>query len=475
MRTPSKYVLVLCLLLLIPLGIHAYIGLFSRYLADDYCTASTLRNLGFFNSQADWYENWSGRFSFTFLINLTQLLGSGMTPFLTTMILLLWVFVLRHSLDRVFHTFGVSAHALWSLFLGAFVIYATIDSTPDIYQSLYWQTGAITYAIPLILFTYLWGWISSKAGQNPGEKIRTPPLLFSGVTAFIAGGFSETYVAMQTTALAIALLALFFSPTRKRKLHPSLLAAGLAGSIVAMIAILLAPGNTVRQSLMPTSPEILGLIGWSLRHGLAFAAKSAISTPITFAISVLLPAVLVIAVPWNGELPSSIGNHNFRNMMTITLSIPLVTYLLIVASVAPSVYATSAYPAERSLITAQYILTIGLAIFGFFVGSLLKSKVPILIRYTNVIRALGIVLLGIGVLISTQRATTIIPSARSFAEQWDQRDKELRIAHEQGQVEIRVPSLPHMGGLAEIGQDPDEWINRCVAGSYGLERVISIR
>jgi hypothetical protein len=31
-----------------------------------------------------------------------------------------------------------------------------------------------------------------------------------------------------------------------------------------------------------------------------------------------------------------------------------------------------------------------------------------------------------------------------------------------------------MGGLAEIGKDPTEWINRCVANSYGLERITSI-
>jgi len=30
-----------------------------------------------------------------------------------------------------------------------------------------------------------------------------------------------------------------------------------------------------------------------------------------------------------------------------------------------------------------------------------------------------------------------------------------------------------MGGLAEIGRDPEEWINRCVAGTYGLEAVVA--
>jgi hypothetical protein len=38
---------------------------------------------------------------------------------------------------------------------------------------------------------------------------------------------------------------------------------------------------------------------------------------------------------------------------------------------------------------------------------------------------------------------------------------------------LAARSLTHMGGLAEIGFNPDEWINRCVAQTYGLEKVIA--
>jgi hypothetical protein len=30
-----------------------------------------------------------------------------------------------------------------------------------------------------------------------------------------------------------------------------------------------------------------------------------------------------------------------------------------------------------------------------------------------------------------------------------------------------------MGGLAEIGRDPKEWINRCLAGAYDLNSVVA--
>jgi hypothetical protein len=474
LRTSPTHVLLAILLLLFPLGTYAYIGQFSRYLADDYCTASTLRHLGFFGSQIDWYNNWSGRFSFTFLINATQAIGAGITPLLPLLLLIIWLIVLTLTINRVFRLMGRQIPLFWSLLIGEFIIYATLSSTPDIYQSLYWQTGAVTYTFPLILFTLFWGWVSSKSLDNPREKPGVIFLLASGLLAFLAGGFSETFVAMQTTALAVTFLILLLIPGRDRKLHPALLAAGLVGSIAAMIIVVLAPGNSVRQGLMPTSPDILWLVGWSLRHGLAFAAKSAISTPINFANSLIFPAILMITGPWNFELSTPAGKSTIRRWGPYIAGIPILVYLIIVASVAPSVYATSAYPAERALITAQYVLTIGLVIFGFLAGIILKSKLQIKLSSANAARALGIVLLGVGVLISTQRSRMIIPSARSFAQQWDRRDRELRFAYEQGMAEARAPSLPHMGNLAEIDQDPEEWINLCVAGSYGLERITSI-
>jgi hypothetical protein len=461
-------------LLLVPLGTHAYIGQFSRYLADDYCTASTLRQLGFIGSQIDWYNNWSGRFSFTFLINATQLLGTGITPFLTLLLLITWLIVLRFTINRVFHLIAGQIPSPLPLLIGAFILYATLDSTPDIYQSFYWQTGMITYAIPLVLFTVFWGWVSSKSLDHPDERPGVIILLVSGLLAFLTGGFSETFVAMQTITLAVFFLIQLFTHGRDRKLHPALLAAGLAGSIAAMITIMLAPGNAVRQGLMPTSPDVLSLVGWSLRHGLAFAAKSAISTPITFAISMIFPAILMIISPWNIELSLPAGKSNIQLWGPYIVGIPIVTYLIIVASVAPSVYATSAYPAERALITSQYALTIGLVLWGIFAGVAVRSQNWFRLKWQNTSRAIVIGLLSISIIITSQKSLTLIPKAQTFAQQWEQRNQELLLAFQQGLTETRAASLPHMGGLAEIGKDPTEWINRCVANSYGLERITSI-
>jgi hypothetical protein len=52
--------IVAALAALFSLAAHAYLGTFGRYIADDFCTASTLRRLGFLESQSYWYQTWTG-------------------------------------------------------------------------------------------------------------------------------------------------------------------------------------------------------------------------------------------------------------------------------------------------------------------------------------------------------------------------------------------------------------------------------
>ena len=466
---PSTHKLLLLVggLLLIPQGLHAFTGLFSRYLADDYCTASTLRNLGFFGSQLDWYKNWSGRFSFTFTINLTQLVGPGLTSFLTSLLIILWLAILFLAISRTLGRMGLKPSYLLSFVLGELILFSLLESIPDIYQSLYWQTGMITYALPLLIFTAFIGWFSyrSVAPLQGGSGVVS--LATSGLLAFMAGGFSETFVTMQTAAMIILLVLLVFYGRRNRDPRFGLLVSGLIGSVAAMLVIVAAPGNAVRQSLMPPSPAIINVIGWSLRHALAFSAKSVLEAPVAFLTVLVLPFSFVILKPTFLSRDQETKRVAGQRWIVALIGIPIAVFLLIVSSIVPSVYATSAYPAERALITPQYVLTIGIIIWSVCVGLAILDKNRFKLRWNNISRAIAIGLLSIGIIISTQKTLILIPKAKTFAQLWDQRDRDLRLAFQNGIIQTSATSLPHMGGLAEIGKDPAEWINRCVASIYG--------
>src|SRR5215213_6598871 len=76
------------LFMLATLVLYAYLGTFTRYMADDYSTASVLNKEGFWGAQVYWWQTWSGRYSFTFVISFIELFGLGIVPILPTLIIL---------------------------------------------------------------------------------------------------------------------------------------------------------------------------------------------------------------------------------------------------------------------------------------------------------------------------------------------------------------------------------------------------
>jgi hypothetical protein len=161
----------------------------------------------------------------------------------------------------------------------------------------------------------------------------------------------------------------------------------------------------------------------------------------------------------------------------LLIVIPVASLLLIFASVLPSVFATSAYPAERSLITGQYVLIGSIVLWSFILGTWLvpaaESWFGAHSRQRALLTALILVFTLAGALATAQRILHWIPDATQFAETWDRRDASIRESLERGDIELEVASLSHMGGLAEIGYDPAEWINICIADSYGLVFVVA--
>ena len=61
-------------------------GTYVRYKADDFWTASIVVRLGFWKSQMWWYQRWSGRFAYTFLIGVVEAIGPRLVPALVTLV-----------------------------------------------------------------------------------------------------------------------------------------------------------------------------------------------------------------------------------------------------------------------------------------------------------------------------------------------------------------------------------------------------
>ena len=127
---------------------------------------------------------------------------------------------------------------------------ASLQTAPDMAQSLYWQTGMLTYLLPLVLATFLLGWIRRAIDQ---QRLHAWALGMSGLVTFVAGGLSETYLIPQNVALTLALLACVVVAPRSpmRRVAAAHLAAALAGGVLALLAILVAPSTASRVGGSP--------------------------------------------------------------------------------------------------------------------------------------------------------------------------------------------------------------------------------
>jgi hypothetical protein len=145
---------------------------------------------------------------------------------------------------------------------------------------------------------------------------------------------------------------------------------------------------------------------------------------------------------------------------------------------APSEYAISSYPDDRVMITQQYVLFGGLVLWSWCIGMWARASVRsrparvawwAAILFVPVLAVLTWVAAG-----SVQQAVEQTPVYREFVSFWDRRDRVLREAAAQAPGAIHeVASLRHMGGLAEISDDPADWVNHCIALTYDVDGVVA--
>ena len=242
----------------IALASFGYVGIYSRFKADDFATAATLHEMGFWKAQLHWYTQWSGRYAFTFLVSLVQ--STGRANWLPPVILLVWGSAASWAIAELL-TYTKIAQRWWiAIASGLILVLGAILSTDRLSQSFYWLTGSLTYIAPLIFWLLIVA-VIARAMHASAKRFPASYLIAAGVLSFVAGGFSEAATAAQITMLILAVIFVQFKTrgTFRLKLQ-SLLTCSLIASLVSLIVVAQAPGNAVRASLFPSRPDLL-LVG----------------------------------------------------------------------------------------------------------------------------------------------------------------------------------------------------------------------
>jgi hypothetical protein len=460
--------------LAVPLMALAGEGLFSRYAADDYCTAGQVQVAGFLDAQSRLYVGWSGRFAATGLITLLETIGPTVTPLLPALALLAWVTAATWATGEVVQALGWQLPVLTVVLIAAVLVFATLSTTADLPQVLYWQTGMVTYLSPLVLGMLYVGWLARSAGR-PIVGISWPLALGMGFAlAFVAGGTSETFAAAQVTALTLSVVIAWLAGERPgRSRLQAMLFAGLLGASMALVIIAVSPGNEVRQesasrtALPAALPQALEFTqGW-LR--LTFARPHAAVLVLLFGVPAVIAATYARTLP----VRASLGR---QPALVLAVGV-LASGLVILACMLPAFYALGSNPPGRAQVIPQFVLVCSVAVVGWIVGTMLGP----LVRPRMSDSRLGwagagvlVVILAFGPLFSASQVFAQFSTARAYASAWDQIDREVRSDHNQGVLDVTVEPLPSTGAVQNlqfIGPDRADWFNDCVARYYRVSSI----
>lgn len=463
------------IIVLAALALYAYLGSFTRYMADDYCTAAVLKEGGIWRAQSYWWNNWSGRYSFTFLVSLVELLGLRIVPILPGLFILLWLVSAVWALQPFLRDLQLRKPAATGTLIAAVLLWMIYRSVDDYPQIVFWQTGILTYPPSIILFLLGTG-LAVRRAFSAGRLTMLELFLWVLFT-FIAGGFSETGVVVQMALLALIFLLVNIGNTPMRKLSSILMAAFL-GSIVSLLVIAVAPGNSVRpgglEEMAPLSGSLPGLI----LETLIFVPRLIDQHTFTVAFGFLTGVfVLYFCYPDHTLVENRIIARHFAVSL-------LVAEVGILASIAPAYLLRVALPPERVLLSA-YFLTAGLAIYwGVLSALLLKLNLPRGILVYQQVLTLGILIFfivwGVRPVIASQ--LQLVPVLEQYATMWDQRHQ-LIVSASRNQESIVISDFTRDESLSDLGPklwlsgdfetDPDFWINRCGARYYGAGQIVA--
>ncbi len=487
LHRPLNYILsnpfpMVCLSLIVPLAAHAYVGSFSRFVADDFSSAALVVRKGIIGATWDWYINWSGRFSASFFDSLAGYLGPSSMKYAVLISLVLLLAGMVFFARKV-----VRGPNRWKtycgLFLSSLALVSSFFITPDLPQSLYWGQGMRSLILPLIpLFFILTILLSIDTVQK--RSFRIVGLFIIGLLSFIAGGFGETYVVIQTTIFGFSFLQrLFTKPFGffKRDLWASLIA--LFFSIAAMVVMILAPGNRVRQTYFPAPPSLNDLAKIAFVSLNSFFDSIFRSPESVTLLTFMILLTFIIGCLYAVSQKFSDSQHNEPHSSPLCPGIPffissLCSFaLLLYVSFLPSAYAMSTTPPPRTLILPSLILCVSLITLSFAAGikfgPVLISRNVFLFLQNGWFSLLAIGIMAVFSFHVTSRILAVVPDYRFFADRFDRADQMIREAVSAGETTVTVPEVHNHFGLSDYGEGTTYWLDDAVDTYYGIHVIIN--
>lgn len=434
---------ILAAALLVVITAYAWLGTYTRYLTDDYCTAATLREHGLIEAMRLHREAWSGRFAFYAIKGVLESIGpitARVVPGLMTILLAVAAaWTLRRLLGEGSGRFALVA--------GLTVAYANLDTAPSResrFGPFLWETGAITYMLAVLLIA-VWIGVLVSRGSLAGRCVASALLML------MAGGLSETSVASQGGLTAgVIVMAMFI---RERSMV-WIAASGLGGTLTALAIMATAPGNALRMATLGARAGILETAARTLKMAYAYLGSHILVEGAPLVVVLVLGLVAGVFFP---RLRASAAAGGAM--------IALASYL---ASFVPSAWILPGGPPARALYVANFFLIALLFASFAAIGSRIRNGNPG--RVQRVLAAV-LMLLVVVPIWSAVAVVRSIPQERDAARHADAVDRLL--AAQRGRRMVLVSPWAVASRFAT--EDPNHWTNRCVSRFYEMNSLSVVR
>lgn len=469
---PRLITALLVAIIMLPVLAHSYNSSFTRMIADDYCFAVIAKAEGLWGSLVYWFENWSGGHSSILGQSAVALSGPGAAGLLPALLLLSWWASLTWVVYEFWKLCNLRYPTFFAPFLGSLLVYSIVLGLPNIYQAVYWTSGSLTYTAPMVVTTIYAGFALFTIRWQLSGVWLLVALIASGILSFIAGGFSETTVALQIVMLSLAIVAAwFYLPLTKKRAGAAILVAGLIGSLIALVVTIAAPGNRVREATFSAGLPLVRVGFLAIENAAAFIA---IQLAFFSLIPILLCLILSAIAAYQLQpviLKKPLTFKSALKWMAIALA---VAFILITAALSPAAYGMNKMPASRAWVVPQTILIVTAIIWGFAMGLSLKKRDTGISFSAKAAIAL-LLLLIVGPLLATLGILSTTSSLQTYASEWDARDQSIRSAVANGDTTAII--LPYSVDLAKfatldvVDETATGDYTVCMQNYYGLQSV----
>ena len=460
----------------VPLAVYAYLGTFSRYLADDYCASTylyTSQNIVEATLRA--YSLWGNSYSRLMFSQLIELGGVNGIRVMAGVELVIWVSLLAWMFVELGKVLRVHIPKVGFVWLACMTIALSLYQTSALYQILFWRTGVIPYSLPLLWFIGI-AVFFIRYVEKPYEKSRAVwfGILFV-VLIFFAGGLSETTSGMLVGIMFVAVaLAWWAKRLHQRRDVLMFLVAGLITAIIAISITAASPGTSNRLGRIMRQEPIYNPIelgGQVILYTSQFLLETAKSYPTLIVVALAVSFGVVFLALGTSQKDGAFIQPSYLRMALIV--IPVATFIVIGFSYAPSAFVRT-FPAARARYASHFVFMLGLMIEGGVLGMLAAQARSVAnLKWATA----AVALLLIAVIVHPIRATPNVYALhygyQTFAQQWDERDALIRQAIANGETDLVVVQLDAPGGIGEYKNNPKDWINRCVARFYGLNSIVA--